>query len=262
MFAPLAPYASVVTKLGVWPDLTVLQTLLDGRAVRNRRGIPLRVVEPDASGEPYEQRIYARGELPVRESDWHDLFNVLAWLTYPLSKAALNERHALSASQEFGDEARAGRRPNRSRVRDALTLFDESGAVILSNDPELLQDVRSFRWKPLFWAQRSRTAAAMRCFLFGHAIFEKALEPYIGMTAHATTFVVLTDFVADPIDCQLARIDALVAERIRAPHEFVAPRMLAPVPVLGIPGWWKANEAACFYDDERYFRHGRKSGTA
>jgi hypothetical protein len=27
-----------------------------------------------------------------------------------------------------------------------------------------------------------------------------------------------------------------------------------PLPVLGVPGWWSANDAADFYDDAEVFR--------
>lgn len=32
----------------------------------------------------------------------------------------------------------------------------------------------------------------------------------------------------------------------------------APLPVLGIPGWWGANENPAFYDDPQVFRRGRR----
>ena len=38
-----------------------------------------------------------------------------------------------------------------------------------------------------------------------------------------------------------------------------SPRDLAPLPVLGIPGWWPTNDAPAFYDDARYFRPGRQT---
>jgi hypothetical protein len=37
----------------------------------------------------------------------------------------------------------------------------------------------------------------------------------------------------------------------------LTPRALAPLPVLGVPGWWPANEAPGFYDDAAVFRPTR-----
>ena len=34
-------------------------------------------------------------------------------------------------------------------------------------------------------------------------------------------------------------------------------RMLAPLPILGVPGWEAANERESFYDDAAVFRPGR-----
>jgi hypothetical protein len=259
MFAPLASYAGVLSSFDEWPDRTALQGLLDDRGVCNSRGLPIRLVAEVSSDDSYEERLYERGELQVREANWHDLFNIFVWLTYPLSKAALNERHVMSAAGESRDAGldRRGSQSNRGRVRDALTLFDESGLIVASSDPLLTEELRRFRWKTLFWEHRSRLAAAMRFFVFGHALFEKALNPYVGMTAHATTLLVTAGFLGDSVDRQVARCDALVAEQI-ASHAFVTPRMLSPVPVLGVPGWSEASGSAAFYDDERYFRPGRK----
>jgi hypothetical protein len=51
-------------------------------------------------------------------------------------------------------------------------------------------------------------------------------------------------------DVQLA---ALVAD----PQAIQSTRQLAPLPVLGIPGWCAENAQAAYYDDTEYFRPGR-----
>jgi len=53
-------------------------------------------------------------------------------------------------------------------------------------------------------------------------------------------------------------VDRSIAERLRDPERFLAPQMLSPLPVLGVPGWWPENEREDFYDNERYFRRGRR----
>ena len=36
--------------------------------------------------------------------------------------------------------------------------------------------------------------------------------------------------------------------------ERLVPKPFAPLPLLGVPGWWPANEAPGFYDDAQVFR--------
>ena len=255
MFAPLARYGSALAAFSEWPPLSALEGLSSTRQVTNSRGEPLRLVQAELQAGPYEERIYARAELAVRERNWHDFFNVLVWLTYPRAKAALNERHFLEGEQRRASNA-AGR-GNRGRVRDALTTFDESGAIVTSPDAELLDDLRAFRWKALFWQKRRRVNAAMRFYVFGHALYEKALDPYVGVTAHACLLPVDRDFNAMTLESRLDRIDVLLAQRLHDARDFTTPQALAPLPLLGVPGWWPGNDDETFYDDTRYFRSGR-----
>jgi len=48
--------------------------------------------------------------------------------------------------------------------------------------------------------------------------------------------------------------DTLAAATVRS---LGTPGALTPLPLLGVPGWWSANEDAAFYDNARYFRSGR-----
>jgi DUF3025 family protein len=163
-----------------WPRLADLQRLLDRRnpPPRNTSGTPLRVVpqarRPVAFEDGYEPRLYLKGELQVRERSWHDLLNALVWLAFPLAKAALNERHYVALRAQ-----RAAGLPNRGPAQDALTLFDEGGVIVASSDDELLACLRDWRWKDLFWVNRARLATQMRFRLFGHAVYEKALSPFL-----------------------------------------------------------------------------------
>jgi hypothetical protein len=262
MLEPLVPFAAALSHHRKWPAREALQELIAARGVRNAGGIPLRLVAPETiASASFEERVYREGELEVRQGDWHDLFNVLAWVVYPRAKAALNERHII-ARREEGDNTSAlestRRRANRGRVRDALTLFDESGAVVLSNDRELIEDLRAFRWKRLFWSGRDHVRSGMRFYVFGHAMFEKALNPYVGMTAHAVLESVGAEFMNAPVERQIACVDELVAGRASGVEPLTVPAVLSPLPVLGVPGWWRANEEEGFYDNARYFRRGRQ----
>jgi hypothetical protein len=236
-----------------------LQTLLDARAVTCDAGLPLRVVSQAAPGphavcfeERYEVRTWQRGELQVREHNWHDLFNVLSWLTYPRTKAALNARHYAAALSQ-----RDGCAVNRSPLQDALTLFDEGGMIVASSDQELLCDLRNFAWRHLFVARRACTIRHMHWLVLGHALAEKLLAPYIGVTGHSLLLAVDDDFHGLPEGERIERLDARAAAVIADGAAFAGVRDLAPVPVLGVPGAWPASGEASFYDNARYFRPRR-----
>ncbi len=239
-----------------WPSRGELQALIDARGTVSGGGQPLRLVAPDARGgtfeDRYEVRIYREGELQMRTHNWHDLFNLLVWMTFPRTKAAINARHyqALLARQ-------SNAALNRGPAQDTLTLFDESGIIVVSSDPALLQDVRDFAWKRLFWRQRDEVQQQVRWFLFGHALYEKAVRPYVGMTGQGVLVTAENEFHAWSSARQLAFVDEAVAQRFADTNLFCTTNELAPVPMLGVPGWWQANEDEAFYDNKDYFRAGR-----
>jgi hypothetical protein len=252
MLEPFREHAAPLRAHRDWPTRDALQALLRSRGVVTANGTPLRLVD-DPGSEPYESRIRLRGEMHVRDRDWHDFFGALVWLTYPKTKAALNDAHYARLRERLAAGATGARRGD---VRDALTVFDENGAIVVSSEAGLLEDVRAFRWKRVFRERRERTRAAMRVCVFGHALLEKALRPYVGMTAHALLLEVGADHFERPLHHQLESIDALAAEAVRS---MTTPQALSPLPLLGVPGWWRDNEDPAFYDNAWYFREGRRS---
>ncbi len=259
MFAPLRPVAAGLPAIG-WPDLDLLNALAEdqGRRIVNAQGMRVRFVPQAPKSKSFEAafepRTYLRGEVQVRALDWHDLFNALVWMTFPTTKAVINARH-------YESMAAAGR-GNRPPQRDALTLFDEDGVVVVSGDAELLELVRGFRWKELFWHRRDAVKARMRFCVFGHALFSKALKPFVGLTGKAVLLPVPGAFLDLAREAQLAELDCLLAMHIWGRDRFLHGRELSPLPVLGVPGWWSGNEREGFYDDIAYFRPGRRQATA
>jgi hypothetical protein len=210
-------------------------------------GAPLRF-EPalPVPGAEYERRIFETGEVSTRENDWHDLFNALVWCRLPRTKAAFNAVHHRNLHRQ-----RDGRRGPR---RDALTLLDESGALVVSRHADLLRALAGRDWREAFVAMRQAWAADTRVVICGHALLEKFPDPWKSITAHALLLQVDvtppgagTDFIA--------WLDAALAERVRARGLCDAPRDLSPVPLAGIPGWWPNGvQDTVFYADAEVFR--------
>ena len=84
-------------------------------------------------GAYYEVRVFESGCVETRPESLHDLFNALAWLAFPKTKARINAMHAERIAHERG---------RRGRLRDLLTLFDEGGAIVACADGELLSLLR------------------------------------------------------------------------------------------------------------------------
>ena len=257
MFEPLRLAGLGFSKLSDWPTLDDCQHLLAGNGITNAAGLPLHFVSQEPkSGKPedkYEARIYLKGQVQVRSENWHDLLNVLVWLTFPKAKAALNRRHFLAL-----EEMRSEDRQNRGPTQDALTLFDEGGVIVTCSDSRLAQWLEDFKWKELFWRNRDAVAVSMKFFLFGHAIYEKALQPFTGVTGRGVIFPVAADFFAAALEPQLQFLDEKLADYLNNPQHFNRTSELAPVPILGIPGWNAENERESYYENEAYFRAGRK----
>jgi hypothetical protein len=189
------------------------------------------------SGIAYEQFVFDSGHCPVREN-LHDFFNGLCWLRWPRTKARLN---ALQAAQI----AQLGIAGTRGPVRDAVTVFDENAALLQAPDA-LWQALAAKDWQGLFGALRPRWWQA-RLQLFGHALLETlAQQPRKNITAHVYRV---------PEELKPSEIDAWLAADLT--EDKLAGKPFAPLPVLGLPGWWPANEDPAFYSDAAVFRPPR-----
>ena len=178
-------------------------------------------------GEAYEAFIARSGQVPTRDNA-HDLLNGLLWCAQPNIKLRLNALQAQAiAAQGVGTQ--------RGPLRDALTLFDENGAW-WPDCPEPIRQAWLRRdWRTMFITHRALWQASLPQ-LFGHALLEQlALAPRKGLCAHV--------LLGDPLDLSA---------------EDWAAKPFLPLPVLGIPGWWPANEQPGFYDDAAVFRPQRQ----
>src|SRR5690606_1712694 len=105
----------------------------------------------------YEAHIHNTGAVPTRPNDWHDFFNALAWCAWPQAKAALNAAHI----EEIEHRRTAGL-DGRGRRRDALTLFDECGMLVISSDANILNLLATHEWEAAFVTHRSRLTNTTR----------------------------------------------------------------------------------------------------
>ncbi len=236
-FAPVAADGrSVQCQLSAGHDLP---QALGALAACPVRFVPQTALPP---GTAYEQFIFDAGCVPTRDN-LHDFFNGLCWLRFPLTKQRLNRLQA-------AEIAAAGVREVRGPVRDALTLFDENAALLQA--PEPLWDALIERdWQRLFVTLRPLWVHA-RLVLFGHALLEKLVTPYKSITAH-----VLREPVPMDLGDELAAWDAWLAGGLSAP--LLASKPFTPLPVLGVPGWWPANNDPVYYADAGVFRPRRTS---
>ncbi len=223
------------------PDpLTALNALAAQRGITTASGHPLRFVAPgDAGTTAYEAHIHATGRVPTRDNA-HDAFNALTWFAFPRAKAALNARQA-------AEIAGAGIGNRRGPARDAATLIDESGLLVATDNADVFRALRAHDWAALFAHERARWGASIRCMVFGHALLDKLRAPFKAICAAVVPL---------PFCASVAEMDAAAARFIARPD--LAPRLLPHLPVLGIPGWWAANEVPEFYSDPAVFRPVRK----
>jgi hypothetical protein len=243
-----------------FPTLDELTRMARARDVRSGGGAPVAFVPAtvDASGAfaaRYEIRIHRDGAVPTRAGSWHDLFNALAWITFPRTKAAINRLH-------HDEMLRRPDAPQRGTARDVLTLFDEGGVITACADASLAGLLAAFKWKELFWTRRADVVASMRFKVFGHAIHEKALAPYKGVTAKTLVVEVPPATLALADEALNALLDERAAAHFTAPGALASTRSLHPLPILGIPGWTAENEDEAFYDDTYVFRAGYARGPA
>lgn len=227
------------------------------RGIVNAQGMPLQLVAQDAlpDGQAYEAYVHRTGCVPTRDNP-HDFFNALMWLHLPRSKARLNALQAQAI-------ARDGIGARRGALRDFCTLLDENGLLMIA-PPAAQQLLRTRNWQALLATDRAAWGRDIVVLPLGHALLEKLAHPYKAITAHVMSVGASEDAlrsIHEPFQSFLpekayeycVQFDELLLKSLQdAPA--LHSRALLPLPVLGIPGWWPANEDAQFYADVSVFR--------
>ena len=186
-------------------------------------------------GCAYEAYIFQQGQIPTRNNA-HDFFNGLCWLRFPKTKAQLNRLQAQAIAKD-------GVGAQRGALRDALTLFDENAALLFA-PPSLWQALQAKQWHALFVTQREQWRDA-QLVLFGHALLEKLMQPYKGMTAHVLCMPM-------PQLKNDEDIDAWLCQQLTP--DYLMSKPFTPLPLAGVPGWWPGNEVPAFFEDKKVFR--------
>ena len=237
-----------------WPGHDDWTRLAGSMGVRNARGRLLRFVAPTLpplSALNFERRVLDHGAVETRPACWHDAFHACAWLGFPLSKARINALHVADGPDDS---------PNRRSVlRNLLTLIDEGGLIVASARADLLGHIRAFAWHGLFWGERESVSREMDFVIFGHALYERALEMRHGCTGRGVLFEVGRDYFQLPTDARRRHLDQRLAALLDDPGRLTSTSLVQPVPIMGIPGWAAENVNEDYYFDTSQFCTGRRA---
>ncbi|SNY44206.1 Protein of unknown function [Arsukibacterium tuosuense] len=226
-----------------WPDVARLNQWAGNS--------PFRFVADDAlatDGRYYEEYIYATNNVPTRKDNWHDFFGALIWCLFPKTKALLNQLHMSEISQHGLKQ--------RSKLRNRLTLFDECGVVICL-EPEAAHHadlLRTHQWQQSFVDRRADWWQSIRPVIFGHAMYEMATAPFLGLTAKCLFIDVPAGFCHWSLTDAYSFLDQKMSQQIANGGLLLDNQQLTPLPLLGVPGWWDDNRRAEFYLNTAYFR--------
>ena len=235
---------------------------INANRIVNFEKLPIRFVEQAClpESEAYESFIAKTGKIPTRDNQ-HDLLNGLIWLNFPQAKAVFNELHAK-------DILRHGIHNARTALRNALTVFDENGGIVVSSDRLLLEQLQAFKWHAVLVTHRANWLAQHRTiafFPFGHALLEKLLNPRKNITSHTLLILVDEGWFEQSIDSQRNQLDTAIAKmflELAMPNLAdntvkLSSKSFQPLPVMGIPGYSADNAIPAFYQDEAVFRRPR-----
>jgi hypothetical protein len=194
--------------------------LVEDRSVRPRKAPPRPV------SERYDVVIDARGEIPTRPDNWHDLFNALVWASFPRAKSRLSARQRRLHEERArrGDDTNA-----RTRAQDALALLDEGGVLSLCAPGDLDTLTRALSDRPLAEIVREGRA---RVLLFGHAALEHLVH---GDGVRAVVIPLAVEDPHGPLSVVRARTDLALAATLDDDGAFAGPPPWAAAPV-GLTG--------------------------
>lgn len=221
-----SPWLLEIERRPTWPSLDELTALIERERRRRAPQLPsLRCIHcPPRSGrtrrgpltleDTYDASIAARGEIPCLPESYHDLFNALAFAAFPRAKRELHERH-YRALRESCTGPRDLVPAERSRERDALTLLDERGGILLIEN-----SYRSIWRSPNGRLDLSDARTRCRALLFGHGVLERLQG---GHAEIRTSCLVLWCEELPEEATSLDTVDLWLTARLRDRAEFLSP---------------------------------------
>lgn len=203
----------------------------------------------DGDKRYYEQIIFETKNVPTRPN-WHDFFNGLIWSQFPQTKHYFNSQHIAEITLQGSAQ--------RTPVRDRLTHFDECGIVLFTAQKHVATQVQNHKWDDLFVKNSANWHQQTLAVIFGHALWEMLLEPFIGLTAKATVIEVPEEMMLDLKASEntaefYIMCDNLLSEHIKINQLISKKKPWLPLPMLGIPDWSPFPQTPTFYSNTQYF---------
>jgi hypothetical protein len=178
---------------------------------------------------PYDAEVSRRGRVPSRERCWHDFLNMLVWATFPRTKAAIHARQleAADAREPVREDARAAAL-NRGRERDALSMLDEGGVLVVVG-ADLRRDLESaLADRDLVRVAQLHEAGRCEALVFGHALHEHLVAGHDRALFAAALVVPLA---SSPRSAGREAIDAAASACVADPEQLRSPRTMARLPL-------------------------------
>lgn len=251
----IKPLSSVFANLNIALKTTAFESLLNASKINQLMSFndgyqPRSQASFGEDLRYYEQIIFDDKTIPTRDNSWHDFFNAYIWSTFPKSKAFLNQQHVTEIEQY-------GLNP-RTKLRNKITLFDECGVILLTTNRQLKDAFEKQNWQMIFQNSEVNWFVDTLPVVFGHAIYEMLLQPFLGLTGKVLVVEVddidVINRASDP-----SVLDELLIDVLKTKEVLKQDKPFYPFPILGVPGWYIENQDDAFYANEQYFMPKRSS---
>lgn len=209
----------------------------------------------------YHLQVAQTLKIPLKVNTDHDLLNALMWCTFPASR-----QRSLYAIHHAYTHRDSHTPQKRTRLEDDLTLFDESGVLLISDQEDLFRFIQNRDWISFFLDSRSLLKKHFQCLLFGHGLAEQLIHPFLGLVGYGILIKVPSSYFQLSLNEQLRYLDPLITQRIYgwSHSSFLSAQKRIPLhafPCLGLPNWWKEEQNLEFYQKHsRYFRGPYEQG--